>query len=337
MIDYEVFKAVVKENFLRYLPEKYRDGELIIQKKKKVNRIMDGLSVLPVDDSRTFLTIYIDEMYEHYRACGDLETVLREAARQYAQKTDRSKGWQPKVGLDAGMEHLKENVIMCLVNTEQNRELLEEVPCRAFHDLSVVYRWVVDETPNAVSSILVSNKVAEMADITEEELFLCAVENTRRIAPVSVKSMKDIAGGMPKGLSVPSDMREALERMERTAENMWIISNEKRIHGAVSMLYEEKLYQLAEKLGDDFFILPSSIHEVIAVPAEMIEENMTNLTKMVQTVNMGSVELEERLSNSVYYYDRTARKVTLAAESPEKRLDGKQTELPLIPEREKKR
>lgn len=52
---------------------------------------------------------------------------------------------------------------------------------------------------------------------------------------------------------------------------------------------------------------------------------------------MSSVRLEERLSNSVYHYDRTARKVTLAAESPEKRLDGKQAELPLIQEEKKTR
>ena len=52
---------------------------------------------------------------------------------------------------------------------------------------------------------------------------------------------------------------------------------------------------------------------------------------------MGSVELGERLSNSVYHYDRNARKVTLAAESPEKRLDGKQAEMPLIQEEKKTR
>lgn len=236
------------------------------------------------------------------------------------------------------MEHFKEKVILCLINTEQNRELLEDVPNRAFHDLSVVYRWVVEETPDAVGSIIVSNKVADMAGITEEELFRCAVENTRRINPVSVEPMKDIVGGIPEGLSVPPEMREELERMERIADNMWIVSNEKRIHGAVSMLYEEKLHQLAEKLGDDLFILPSSIHEVIAIPEEMAEKDMTHMVETVQSVNMGNVKLEERLSNSVYHYDRNARKVTLAAESPEKRLDGKQqAELPLIQEDKRQR
>lgn len=76
---------------------------------------------------------------------------------------------------------------------------------------------------------------------------------------------------------------------------------------------------------------------MIAIPEEMAEKNLSNLIEMVQEVNMGSVELAERLSNSVYHYDRTARKVTLAAESPEKRLDGKQAEMPLIQEEKKTR
>lgn len=286
---------------------------------------------------QVFPTVYVNEMYEHYRACGDLETVLQGMAQNYARTADRVKDWQPLEGLGDGMEHFKDNVILCLINTEQNRELLADVPNRAFHDLSVVYRWVVEETPDAVGSILVSNKVAEMAGITEDELFRCAVENTRRINPVSVESMKDIVGGIPEGISVPPEMREELERMERMTGNMWIVSNKRKINGAASMLYEENLHQLAEKLGDDLFILPSSIHEVIAVPAEMAEKNLTNLLRMVGEVNMGSVKLEERLSNSVYLYDRNARKVILAAESPEKRLDGKQTELPPVPENEKKR
>lgn len=236
--------------------------------------------------------------------------------------------------MDAKMEHFRENVVMCLINTEQNRELLVDVPNRQFHDLSVVYRWVVEETPDAVGSIIVSDKVAEMAGMTEEELFRCASKNTREKNPVRITSMQEI---MFNVLSIPPEMRDMFGQEPTPADNMWIIGNERGINGAASMLYEENLHQLAEKLGDDLFILPSSIHEVIAVPAEMAEKNLTNLLKMVEEVNMGSLKLEERLSNSVYHYDRNARKVTLAAESPEKRLDGKTAELPLISENEKKR
>ncbi len=335
MMDYEIFKAVVKEKFLHYMPEEYRDAEVRIHQAKKVNRTLDGLTVLPEGNAQVFPTIYINDMYEHYQICGDLETVLRDAAGHYIQAAEMVRERQPGDVMDAKMEHFKENVIMCLINTEQNGELLADVPNRQFHDLSVVYRWVVEETPDAVGSVIVSNKLAKMEGMTEEELFRCASKNTREKNPVKITSIQEI---MFNELSVPPEMRDMFGQEPTPADNMWIIGNEKGINGAASMLYEENLHQLAEKLGDDLLILPSSIHEVIAIPAEMAEGGLGRLTEMVQEINMGSLELKERLSNSVYHYDRNARKVTLAAESPEKRLDGKQqTELPLIQEDKRQR
>lgn len=334
MMTYEVFKAVVKENFLRYLPEEYRDSEVNIRTVKKVNRTLDALSVLR-EDSRLFSSIYVNEMYEKYRECGDLEMVLRAAAWKYAQSADMLKERQMEMPM--GIEHFKDNVIMCLINTEQNREMLADIPGREFQDLSVIYRLVVKSYPDAIESTIVSNEMAEMAGMTEEELFRHAVENTRRMNPVSVTCMGDLFDGIPEGIDIPQEVREEMEMAKRTAESMWIISNSSGIYGAVSMLYEENLHQLSEKLGENLFILPSSINEVIAIPEDMAEKNMTHLLEMVQAVNMGSLELEERLSNSVYHYDRTARKVTLAAESPEKRLDGKPAGLPLVPEENRAR
>ena len=333
MMNYEVFKAVVKENFLRYLPEEYRGADVDIWPTQKVNRTLDALSVHKGIGRQVLPTIYVNEMYEHYRACGNLETVFRDAAECYAKVQDNTKGYEPNIDV----EHIRENVVMCLVNTEQNRELLAGVPNRGFHDLSVIYRWVVESTPNTIGSIIVTDKLAEEIGITEEELFRCAVENTRRISPVSVTCLGGTFGGIPEGIDIPQEVREEMEMASRTAENMWVISNSSGINGAVSMLYEENLHQLAEKLGDNLFILPSSIHEVIGIPAEMAEKNLTHLTEMVQEVNMCSLRLEERLSNSVYHYDRNARKVTLAAESPEKRLDGKPAELPMVQEENRKR
>lgn len=330
MMDYEIFKAVVKENFLRYLPEEYRDAEIRIYPAKKINRTLDALTVLPVDGSQIFPTIYVNDMYENYQSCDDLETALLQAAGQYAKVLGSVKDYKP----DIDMEHLRDNVVMCLVNTEQNKDLLAGTPNREFQDLSVIYRWVVDQSPDALGSVVVSDKLAEAAGMTEEELFQCACRNTRRISPVSIMTMQEV---MFELMSMPPEMRGMFVQEKTPSESMWIISNERRINGAVSMLYEENLHQLAEKVGDDLFILPSSIHEVIAIPAGMAAGNLKHLLEMVYDINMGELELGERLSNSVYHYDRNARTVILAAESPEKRLDGKQAELPLIQEENKTR
>mgnify|MGYP004699002929 FL=1 len=116
---------------------------------------------------------------------------------------------------------------------------------------------------------------------------------------------------------------------------MWVITNDRGINGAVSMLYEEKLHTLAEKLESDLYILPSSVHEVIAVSASMGEPNQ--LAEMVAEINMAQVSLEERLSNQVYHYDKDLRKLTLATDTPNKRLDGIVAEPPLVYETKQSR
>ena len=115
-------------------------------------------------------------------------------------------------------------------------------------------------------------------------------------------------------------------------KNLWVLTNEMGINGAVSMLYEENLHKLAEQIGTDLYLLPSSIHETIAVSVEMGAPEY--LAQMVHDVNMTFVTLGERLSNNVYHYDKDLRKLEPATDVPEKGLDGVVAEPPMIYEKE---
>ena len=323
MMDYEVFKSIVKGKFLSYMPPEYRDAAVDIRPVQKVNQTRDALTVYKGKGTVMAPTIYIDDIYGHYRECGSLEAALRDSAERYAVELENAKNCVPNIDI----RHLKENVVMCLVNTEQNRGLLAGVPSREFHDLSVIYRWDVEVMPGVSGSITVSNEIAEMAGMTEEELFRHASENTRRISPVSIMPMRELMLEL-----LPDEMKSMFMQESSHAEGRWVITNESRINGAVSMLFEENLHQLAEQIGDNLLLLPSSVHEVIAVPAGMAEGDPSELAELVHGINMDMVELEERLSNSVYCYDKDARTIVLAVESPEKRLDGREAELSLIQE-----
>ena len=90
------------------------------------------------------------------------------------------------------------------------------------------------------------------------------------------------------------------------------------MNGAASMLFENELHELAENLGSDLYILPSSVHEVLAVSAA--SESPEELAEMVVQVNKEEVSLDERLSNQVYHYDRELRRVCLAIDTHHKCL-----------------
>ncbi len=330
MMDYEIFKEVVKEGFLSYMPKSYQDMEVRVVPVDKVNRKLDGLSLLAKNEKTTISpTLYINDMYEKYLRTGDLQATLREAAEAMDEVFREAE--VPPLDISTA----KDNIIFQLVNTMQNEDMLKNLPHRDFQDLSVIYRWVVGVEQQGLSSVVINNHVAESLGMGEEQLFKAAAENTRRILPPVVQSMNEVirdlfmADGMPQELA---DLMVGEQEPERT---MWVISNENKIDGAVSMLYEDKLHSLAERVGTDLYILPSSVHEVIAVSVEMGEPE--ELAQMVAEINMDQVDLSERLSNQVYHYDKDLRKITLATDTPNKRLDGVVAEQGLVYEAKQSR
>ena len=330
MMDYEIFKEVVKESFLSYMPKGYQDMEVRVTPVDKVNRKLDGLSLLAQNENTMISpTLYINDMYEKYSKTGDLQATLREAAEAMDEAFREAE--IPPLDISTA----KDNIIFQLVNTMQNEDLLKKLPHRDFQDLSIIYRWVVGVEQQGLSSVVINNHVAESLGMGEEQLFKAAAENTRRILPPVVQSMNEVMRDMFVADGMPKELADLMIGEQEPKMTMWVISNERKIDGAASMLYEDKLHSLAERVGTDLYILPSSVHEVIAVSVEMGEPK--ELARMVSEVNMDQVDLSERLSNQVYHYDKDLRKITLATDTPNKRLDGVVAEQGLVYEAKQSR
>ncbi len=331
MMDYEMFLEVVKEKFMAYMPERYQSGKLEIHTVNKVNATWDGLNIRMPENDRISPTIYVNKMYEQYQETGSLDATLHVAAAEYTEILEKTMITKPEIDIN----RMKDNVIFVLVNTEQNKELLEGVPNKPFQDLSVIFRWVVSQDSQGMASGIVTTDMMEQAGLTVESLMEHAVENTKRICPPKISSMQEVMLE-----SVPDDFEPELigmlrELEENPQETTWIITTESGINGASAMLYEENLHKLAEKVGTDMYLLPSSIHEWIAVSVN--RGDPSQLAEMVQEINMMEVKLEERLSNNVYHYDKDLRKVTMATDVPNKRLDSIVAEPPMIYEAERRR
>ncbi len=92
---------------------------------------------------------------------------------------------------------------------------------------------------------------------------------------------------------------------------MKVLTNSKRSSGAVCILYPGVLEEVAaERMGGDFYIIPSSVHEVILLPDDgrLLEEN---LKEMIFEVNRTKVDPEEVLSDNLYYYDAERKETRL--------------------------
>lgn len=331
MMNYETFREVVAEKFMDYMPEQYQGMRLRVEPVNKVNKVLDGITLVGSGAGRSVSpTLYINHMYEHYLETENLQEVLQSAAR----RMDMAFKEMPEVG-DVNLESAKDNIVFQVINTLQNEDMLRDMPHREFQDLSIIYRWVVKVDENGIQSSAIRNNLAEQLGMNEEQLFKCAVENTRRIFPPTVKSMNDVIREMFISDGMPAEVADMMIGEMPEDKMMWVISNDRGINGAGSMLYEDNLHKLAMKLETDLYILPSSVHECIAVSTNVGDPY--ELAEMVSEINMGQVALEDRLSNQVYHYDKDARRLTLATDTPNKRLDGMVAEAQLIYDNEKSR
>lgn len=324
MMNYEIFKEVVLQELPAYLKGPCAGREVVSFPTQKVNETLDTLTIKSRDGvNEAVPSLYMNNLYEAYKENPDLQELMRNIAE--VMDTAMSKGAECAKALD--MDNARERIVFQLINTEQNKEMLSGMPHREWQDLSIVYRLFVREDQEGIYSAMITNSMAEQMGFTEEEMFRLAAVNTKRIFSPTVCSLESVMAESLRRKGMPEAVVGLFLDMFPKEDIAFVISNEKRINGAISMLYEDNLHALAEQLGSDLYILPSSLHETIAVAAK---GDARELAAEVEKINMERVELADRLSNQVYFYDKDLRVLSLATDTPSKRLDGMKVAEPVL-------
>ena len=116
--------------------------------------------------------------------------------------------------------------------------------------------------------------------------------------------------------TVFEDMKQMIcEIMHREASDeynvpLYVLTNRHGTDGAGCTLYPDLLKDFSEALGSSFYIIPSSVHEVLFLPADDTDKS-GELREMIKEVNDTQLIPEEILSYSLYYYDREMDEVSI--------------------------
>ena len=289
-MDYERFKEGFQDALKAELAVRGADVELTARRVDKMNESYDAITVRPTDSS-----IGVNISVEKAFAAYENGTPIPEIAEHFADAVEKGFRESPQVDLESlsDYEQMKSKLSMEVVSAEKNAELLESVPHERMEDMAVVYRFVLDQTDSGNGTILVTNQLLDQYGITKEQLRADAMENAPEIRPSEIRGMSEVMSELAPGM---------MPEVAPEDEQMFVATVPDKIHGAGVIAYPNFMEDAAEKMGGDFFVLPSSIHEVLLVRdnGQMTAKELEN---MVKEVNATQVEPADQLTDHVYHYD----------------------------------
>ncbi len=243
-------------------------------------------------------TLYVNSLYEEYKRGADLADLAEHVVTSYHQGTIKT-----DITMDFFMdfEQVKERIAYRLINAEMNKELLEDIPHILYLDWAICFYYAFYHESIGDGMILIHNSHMDMWKTNHEELMRLATENTQRMFSPMLISMEELLKDM---------------WTEPVASKLYVLSNEQKCHGAVALLYPGMLQKATDLLGGDFYVLPSSIHEVLLLKKQENDDTDV-LLDMISEANRNHVMEEELLSYHLYYYDTKQEKVVKVGRNQE--------------------
>ena len=252
----------------------------------KNNMMCDSYNLVTEDDSVSPVVYYSEEWWS-------------DDDREVADYLMRIKQTVPDQEMDIAsylqLEYVSENALPRLYgeNNQANMQADDRAYVK-FLDMLIGFYVPIRNlsSKDSLASIPVTNALLERIELTENELLEIAIGNAAKESRIA--DMYTLLGDV---LGIPGDVLK-----EEKPDPMIIVSNRSGVNGAASILCKEVQEKVADILGGEYNILPSSIHECICCPLT----DTDRLHSMVKKVNANEVPETERLTNSVYCYRKGA-------------------------------
>lgn len=287
MLKYDEFKEMLIDRIKNYVPEKYKAYDVEVTKVNKINETLDALCL--IDKSKKVNTspiVYIDNMYTYYTSCKNIDMVLKKAADMITE------GFNMVTNKYVYDKNIKDNIVLVLINAEANKELLKTIPHIKFLDLAFIFRWMIAKNEYSFSGSIINNSLAKNIDIDTDEMFELAKKNTKRLLPPKTLTLKNAL----KTMNAPQDL------LDNTPEYpVFVLSNIYGVEGAAYIAFDDILSEIRNKLNENFYILPSSINEVLIIPESFVTPDFVR--EMVKDVNNTVVTQTDKLSDNIYFYN----------------------------------
>ncbi len=298
MMSYESFKQRLASELRAGFPE---GAQIEFRSFPRNNNVaLDGLTIME-PGCNVSPTIYLNHYFKSYQEGEDIPSIAGHILRYYR---DHAAAGSIDTSFFTDFRKMRPRIIFKLVHYGRNEELLRSVPHFQYLDLAIVFCCLFTEEPYANASTLIYGRHLDVWGVSADDLFDIAMENTPRLLPFRCDSLVDILSSA-MGDGQDGEAARQPEGALRSPIPMYVLSNRQRFFGAGTILYKNSLRDASNVLGDSLYILPSSIHEVIVIPASRVESPEL-LPSLVREINETEVSADEVLSDNVYLYEKNS-------------------------------
>lgn len=270
-----------------------------IQEVTKVNLSLDGLTIRKRNESIA-PTIYLNQYFNQFNDGRTMDDIVKDIIRVYENN-------QPENIMDVfktedfyDFDKMKEKIVLKVINTERNLDLLEQVPHLDMEGLglSVVF-YVSIMTGEQSAGILIKNEHLRLWEKKVSDLISLAEINTNRMHAFTIKSINEVLSGM-FGFE---------EDLITDGPAFYVLTDENMTFGASQLYLKDKIREFAKQQDCDVYILPSSIHELLLLRADFPNLEPSYLKEMVYQVNSTQVSEEEFLFDGAYKFELATDKI----------------------------
>lgn len=304
-MSYEEFKEAVRESAAREFGD---SAEVYLKTVTKVNDTEREAVTVGDNGKETESAVYLDDLYQAYRSTGRFDKCVENVIR-----ICREQSCIRREDLPGTWEEAKPGIQMRIINKEWNREYLKQMPSMYYLNFAIVFCVVLEETGEMNATVSVTDDIMRRWGVNVDMLWYTALDNIRK-EEFQFGSMDVVLEGICRDAGLKTDnSKEQMLPGERKCP-LYVATNENQSYGARVILREDLLREFAEKRKSDFFILPSSVHELIFVEDDG-KMDAGKLKRMVCDINRQpwTIAPEDRLADSIYYYDREKNYVEIVA------------------------
>lgn len=241
-------------------------------------------------DSRITKAIPLDSFFREYTAGRNLAEICFVLAEAYKEICRHENSLLESM---QDFELAEDSICYRLANLEKVRSHPAPIPYVPFIDMAVVFFVSVAES-DWLTTIAVSDTMMRGWGISDaDRLCAAAHRNTCRLFPARLEPMSDLLNSL-----LPEQ-----DRVDDLPNPMFVLSNSRRMYGSSVILYDGVIKSSADMLGDDLIIIPSSIHEMLLIPASNCG-SVESMKEAVLYTNRTVLDADDVLSDSIYYYSR---------------------------------